>query len=202
MEDTAPRGLPRVPYLSDFEVNVRTYVRSGDVGAWFFSLDAARRLAVEAARLGFHLPYFHARMSIERDGARRYHSERRDGRGQPARLDVRYRATGPARPAAPGSLDAFLTDRLRLFAVDGRGRLTTTSIAHGPAGRPRQSSRSRRYRPRLALRWPVHPRLGLWRTGSMWSRGRGVSRPARPSPPTRLLMIPRRAACSPGPSAR
>jgi uncharacterized protein len=135
MEDTAPRGLPRVPYLSDFpEVNVRTYVRSGDVGGvWFFSLDAGRRLAVEAARLGFHLPYFHARMSIERDGEWvRYHSERRDGRGQPARLDVRYHATGPARPAAPGSLDAFLTDRLRLFAVDGRGRLTTTSIAHGP----------------------------------------------------------------------
>ena len=70
MEDTAPRGLPGLPYLSVFpEVNLRTYVRFGDVGGvWFFSLDAGRRLAVEGARLAFHLPYFHARMSIERDG--------------------------------------------------------------------------------------------------------------------------------------
>jgi uncharacterized protein YqjF (DUF2071 family) len=133
MEDTAPRGLPAVPYLSRFpEVNVRTYVRIGDVGGvWFFSLDAARRLAVEGARLAFHLPYFHARMSMERDGGWVcYRSERRDHRDRPARLEVRYRPAGAVQPAAPGSLDAFLTDRLRLFAVDGRGRLTMTSIAH------------------------------------------------------------------------
>ena len=135
MEDTAPRGLPGLPYLSAFpEVNLRTYVRIGDVGGvWFFSLDAGSRLAVEGARLGFHLPYFHARMSIEHDGAWiHYRSERRDGRGRPARLDVRYRPTGPVQPAAPGSLDAFLTDRLRLFAPDGHGRLTTTTIDHAP----------------------------------------------------------------------
>jgi len=133
MEDTAPRGLPGVTYLSVFpEVNLRTYVRIGDVGGvWFFSLDAGRRLAVEGARLGFHLPYFHARMAIEHDGDWiRYRSERRDRRGRPARLDVRYRPTGPVRPAEPASLDAFLTDRLRLFAVDGRGGLTTTTIDH------------------------------------------------------------------------
>jgi uncharacterized protein len=134
MEGTAPRGLPGLPYLSAFpEVNLRTYVRLGDVGGvWFFSLDAGRRVAVEGARLGFHLPYFHARMSIEPEGdGIRYRSERRDQRGRPARLDVRYRSSGPARVAAPGSLDGFLTDRSRLFAVDGRCRLTTTTIAHG-----------------------------------------------------------------------
>ena len=135
MEDVAPRGLPAVPYLSAFpEVNVRTYVRHGEVdGVWFFSLDAGRRLAVEGARRGFHLPYFHARMSLERDGQDvRYRSERLDRRGRPAMLDVRYRPTGPVAPAAPGSLDAWLTDRLRLFAADRRGRLSMTSIAHRP----------------------------------------------------------------------
>ena len=41
-------------------------------------------------------------------------------------------AIGPIQPAAPGSLDAFLTDRLRLFAPDPQGRLTTTKIDHAP----------------------------------------------------------------------
>jgi uncharacterized protein YqjF (DUF2071 family) len=124
-----------VPYLSAFpEVNVRTYVRHGGLdGVWFFSLDAGRRLAVEGARRGFHLPYFHARMSLERDGEDvRYRSERLDRRGRPAALDVRYRPTGPVAEAARGSLDAWLTDRLRLYAADRRGRLSMTSIVHRP----------------------------------------------------------------------
>lgn len=135
MEDVAPRGLPAESCLSAFlEVNVRTYVRRGELGGvWFFSLDASRRLAVEGARLGFHLPYFHARMSIERDGdSVIYRSARCDRRGRPGELDVRYRPTGPVQPAAAGSLDRWLTDRLRLFAVDGRGHVSTTSIAHVP----------------------------------------------------------------------
>ena len=45
-------------------------------------------------------------------------------------LDVSYRPTGPVSIALPGSVDAWLTDRLRLFAVDDQGRLTMTSIAH------------------------------------------------------------------------
>ena len=135
MEDVSPRGLPAVPYLSAFpEVNVRTYVRHGDRdGVWFFSLDAARRLAVEGARSGFHLPYFHARMSIERDGETVvYRSSRYDRRGRPGELDVRYRPTGPVRRAPPGSLDRWLTDRMRLFAADGGGRVSAASIWHAP----------------------------------------------------------------------
>ncbi|HET8785222.1 MAG TPA: DUF2071 domain-containing protein [Candidatus Limnocylindrales bacterium] len=135
MEDVAPRGLPAIPYLSAFpEVNVRTYVRRGEAsGVWFFSLDASRRVAVEGARLFFHLPYFHARMSMERsDDEVVYRSSRRDRRGRPAELDVRYRPTGPIQPAPAGSLDRWLTERLRLFAVDRRGRVSTTSIAHVP----------------------------------------------------------------------
>jgi uncharacterized protein len=135
MEDVAPRGLPAVPYLSAFpEVNVRTYVRHGDRdGVWFFSLDAGRRLAVEGARLGFHLPYFHARMSIERDGDTVvYRSSRHDRRGRAGELDVRYRPTGPVQAAPPGSLDRWLTDRLRLFAADAEGRVSSASIGHAP----------------------------------------------------------------------
>ena len=135
MEDVSPRALPALPSLSAFpEVNVRTYVRHGDRdGVWFFSLDAGRRLAVEGARLGFHLPYFHAHMSIERDGATvTYRSSRHDRRGRPGQLDVRYRPTGPVQLAPAGSLDRWLTDRLRLFAADDAGRVSSTSIFHEP----------------------------------------------------------------------
>src|SRR5688500_15722341 len=62
-----PRFLPPIPTMAHFlELNVRTYVtRDGKPGVWFFSLDAASRLAVEGARLAFHLPYFNAQMSLK-----------------------------------------------------------------------------------------------------------------------------------------
>ena len=135
MEDVAPRGLPAIPGVSAFpEVNVRTYVRHAGVdGVLFLSLDAGDRVAVEGARRGFHLPYFHASMSIERDGERvHFRSERRDRRGRPASIDVRYGPIGPAAPADAGSLEDWLTARYRLFAVDGHGRLTRTEIRHAP----------------------------------------------------------------------
>lgn len=135
MEDVAPRGLPAVPYLGAFpEVNVRTYVRDRELdGVWFFSLDAGRRLAVEGARLGFHLPYFHARMAMTRDGDEVvFRSTRRDRRGRPADLHVSYRPTGPVHPAPVGSLDRWLTERLRLFAADPGGHVSAASIAHAP----------------------------------------------------------------------
>src|ERR671933_2800671 len=71
MERTRPRFLPTVPWLSSFpELNVRTYVTAeGKPGIWFFSLDAGSRLAVEAARRLYRLPYFRARMGIERRDA-------------------------------------------------------------------------------------------------------------------------------------
>ncbi len=55
-------------WLSDFhETNVRTYVvgPGGSPGVWFFSLEAARLIAVLIARLTFHLPYYYAKMSID-----------------------------------------------------------------------------------------------------------------------------------------
>src|SRR6478609_9720678 len=49
------RGTPAAPGLSAFlELNVRTYVKAGGKpGVWFFSLDAANRLAVAVARAWF-----------------------------------------------------------------------------------------------------------------------------------------------------
>lgn len=135
MEDVAPRFLPAIPGPGAFpELNVRTYVRRwGRGGVWFLSLDARSRLAVEGARVAFHLPYYTARMSSETNaGWVEYRSERTDSRGAPAEFRARYRPTGTVRTAPPGSLDAFLTDRMRLYAQDPHGGLHSTAIRHAP----------------------------------------------------------------------
>lgn len=135
MEDVGPRFLPAPPIAGAFpELNVRTYVRHGDRdGVWFLSLDAASRVAVEGARAAFNLPYFEADMRVGRvREVIDYRSIRVDRRGPPARLETRYRATGPVELASPGSLEAWLTDRRRLYALDPHGRIMRTEIRHRP----------------------------------------------------------------------
>ncbi len=135
MEDVAPRGLPAPPLCGAFpEVNLRTYVRHrGRGGVWFLSLDGASRVTVEGARTFFHLPYYRAEMTAESDGDTiDYRSRRTDRRGAPAELALRYRPTGPVEPAVAGSLEAWLTDRMRVFAVGLDGRLWRTEVRHAP----------------------------------------------------------------------
>lgn len=136
MTGVRPRCLPALPRLSSFcELNVRTYVtRGGRPGVWFFSLDAADRIAVRAARAGFHLPYFDARMRLDvgEGGWIHYHSER-SHRGAPAAsFAARYRPDGEPFRAAPGSLEEFLTARHCLYTVDRRGRVLRGDIFHEP----------------------------------------------------------------------
>jgi uncharacterized protein YqjF (DUF2071 family) len=125
-------GTPPLPGLSWFpELNVRTYVEvDGKPGIYFFSLDAGRRAAVEAARRSFRLPYFHARMSVERVGADvRYASERIDPAGPPASFRARY---GPAGPRTDDPLGRWLAERYCLYVVDERGRVLRGEIHHPP----------------------------------------------------------------------
>ncbi len=136
MSGIRPRGFPAVPWLSAFpEMNVRTYVvdERGRPGVWFYSLDAARWLAVQFARLVFHLPYFHASMRVRQDresGWIDYHSRRHDGT---AEATFRYRGGGEAREAEPGSLEFFLVERYLLLARDpGRDLLHGGYVAHPP----------------------------------------------------------------------
>jgi uncharacterized protein YqjF (DUF2071 family) len=135
VQATRVRGTLPPPGLSRFpELNVRTYVTlGGRPGIWFFSLDAASMLAVAAARGLYRLPYLRARMQIARDEPWiEYRSERRDPRGAPARFDARYRATGGVRHAEPGSLEAWLVERYRLYTVDERGAVFAGDIHHRP----------------------------------------------------------------------
>ena len=125
-------GLPVAPAFH--ELNLRTYVhrRGRDPGVWFFSLDAASRLAVGGARLGYHLPYFHARISLGlSDGPSIEYRSRRLTGGPAAEFSGRYGPTGPAAPAAAGSLEFFLAERYLLYAWNGR-RLSTARVHHAP----------------------------------------------------------------------
>ena len=67
-------GIPHFP-----ETNLRTYVvgPDGSPRVWFFSLEAARLAAVLGARVGYHLPYFWAKMRVTvKDGVIHYRSRR------------------------------------------------------------------------------------------------------------------------------
>ena len=129
------RGLPSIPALSSFpELNLRTYVTiDGKPGVYFFSLDAANRLAVAGARALFHLNYFEALMSITR-GAEgfTYLSRRTDRRGNPADFSARYRSNGKGFRAAPGTLEYFLVERYCLYAVSRAQRVYRLNIHHKP----------------------------------------------------------------------
>ena len=129
------RGFPPLPGLAGFpELNVRTYVTVGDKpGVYFFSLDAANLWAVVGARVAFHLPYFHARMTIQRDGEWVNYQTRRIRNGAiPAEFTARYRPTGDGALAQPGTLTHWLTERYCLYAVNSRGTIFRAEIHHAP----------------------------------------------------------------------
>lgn len=129
-----PPGVPAFPWLSSFpELNVRTYVTyQGKPGVYFFSLDAGNLSAVWGARVFYRLPYWHADMKITGSGLKEiaYRSKRIHG-PKPAEFVARYGPLGAIRPAVPGSLASFLTDRYCLYAWN-REKLYRTQIHHLP----------------------------------------------------------------------
>jgi uncharacterized protein YqjF (DUF2071 family) len=132
LTDLHPRYLPALPGLSEFpEMNLRTYVRVGDKpGVYFFSLDAASRLAVLGARASYRLPYHYAEMRIaSRDGWIHYRSRRT---GEDAEFVGRYRPTGPVFQASPGTLEHFLIERYALYVVLRSGTILRGDIHHHP----------------------------------------------------------------------
>lgn len=111
MTGVRPVALPPVPTARDFpELNVRTYVRLGSrAGVWFFSLDAASRLAVIGARMLTGLPYFHARMDQRRAGD-----------------DIRYESVRDAR--CPATRRRTCSSR----APSTSGRASPSGPSHAP----------------------------------------------------------------------
>ena len=68
MFDVRPWWLSKFMTFDFLETNVRTYVHyKGMPGVYFFSLDAASWLAVQAARIGWSLPYSYAEMKLQKN---------------------------------------------------------------------------------------------------------------------------------------
>lgn len=131
MTGVRPRFVPPIPGISAFpELNVRTYVSfDGKPGVFFFSLDAASRLAVWAARSTYHLPYYFAKMEARTDGNWiSYSSSRKNAK---ANLRAQYRAIRPAEVRTPGTLEHWLTERYCLYTVRGRS-VFRAEIHHEP----------------------------------------------------------------------
>jgi uncharacterized protein YqjF (DUF2071 family) len=129
------RWTPALPGLSAFpELNVRTYVTAQNKpGVWFFSLDAANALAVAAARLTFHLPYFRARMECRDVGGWiEYRSRRSHPAAREAEFAGRYRGAGEFFEPTSGTLVHFLTERYCLYSAAAKGRIYRGEIHHPP----------------------------------------------------------------------
>jgi hypothetical protein len=95
---------------------------------WFFSLDAASRLAVVAARATFPLPSFYASMNADVTKGVRYRSARVG-----ARAEVRgeYAPSGEVFRSTKGSLDEWLTERYGLYSANRRGAVVRSIITRG-----------------------------------------------------------------------
>jgi hypothetical protein len=135
MTNVRPRCGPGLPGTSAFaELNVRTYVtHRGHAGVWFFSLDAASRLAVRLARRAWHLSYFDAGINVKRSGDEIAYSSVRTHRGAaPARLEARYRPRGIPAAAGQGTLEYFLTNRYALYCANRRGGIYRGEVDHAP----------------------------------------------------------------------
>lgn len=129
------RGMPDVPpFMRLLEINVRTYVTvGGKPGVYFFSLDADNPITVEVARRWYSLPYLNARFDCDfSTPVVRYHVERTDPRAAPGVFHASYRPSSALRPAAPGSLEDWLTARYALYTSTRRGRLMRGDITHAP----------------------------------------------------------------------
>lgn len=113
------------------QVNFRTYARyEGDLGVYFFSLDAGRRVAAEAGRRVWGLPFHPARSRVDHHGETvTLRSRRLDGS---ARFDARYEPRGEPSPADPDSLTASLIERHRFFVPQEGGDVAVGEIERDP----------------------------------------------------------------------
>jgi uncharacterized protein len=127
------RGTLPLPIVSCFpEINVRTYVTAeGKPGIWFFSLDTSSLIAVEAARRAYKLPYFHARIALDRDEDRIHYSSARRNAIRPFVFGATCEPVGMAFEPESGTLEHFLTERYCLYAADESG-LYRAEIHHPP----------------------------------------------------------------------
>jgi hypothetical protein len=129
-----PKGLPERLGVRLPELNVRTYVtRDGVPSVYFFSLDAQGVSSVLGARLFHHLPYYYARISLDRtDGRVRFRSRRRHPGARPAHYEGTYWPTDGPFPAPEDPFGEFLVERYRFYTEAQDGSMRYTDVEHDP----------------------------------------------------------------------
>jgi uncharacterized protein YqjF (DUF2071 family) len=130
MQGVRPRWSPGRLAFNFLETNVRTYVcHRGRPGVYFFSLEAASRIAVWAARKFWGLPYYHAQMSFTQiEDEILYQSRRTSGE---VLHNVRYRLGELLGPLPAESLEYYFLERYLLFADRG-DELYVGQVHHAP----------------------------------------------------------------------
>lgn len=129
---TRLRLLPPIPGSGTYlELNVRTYVKyKGELGVFFFSLDADSILAVKAASTGDFLPYRYARMAMAKHGEIwRFKSRLIHKNSNPEILDLSFKVA--SRPIPKTSLEDWLVERYCLWTKP-KNKLIRVDIEHSP----------------------------------------------------------------------
>ena len=111
MTNVAPRGIPSLPWVSEFpELNVRTCVSMANRPGVYFSAWMPAAPSRHAARILLNLPYYPASMTVTRDGdAIHYYSRREEERS--AEFSATYEPAGDPFEPSRGSLSTFLTEQ-------------------------------------------------------------------------------------------
>jgi len=130
MRGVRPRWAPSSVGFDFLETNVRTYVtHAGRPGVYFFSLDAASRIAVWVARQLWGLPYFHSKMSLMRKANTIEYRSQRSTSGLSHHVTCRLGERLEA--SRPESLEFFFLERYLLF-LERRGKIYTGQVHHAP----------------------------------------------------------------------
>jgi uncharacterized protein len=133
MTDIRLRGFPPLPGTDKFpELNVRTYVTlDSKSGVYFFSLDAANRLAVWVAKTFYHLPYMYADIKMKHNAPIIVFESNRRSRDD-VKLTCSYRPISEPFHAAKGSFEEWMAERYCFYTLNNRGVPLRCDILHHP----------------------------------------------------------------------
>lgn len=128
-----PRWFPFLPGLGNLaEVNLRTYVQVRDEpGIWFLSVHADNPVTIRLARWFTPMPYQRAKLTYPPLAERPPH---RGSLATPTGegFTVAFEFAGNPRSSTPGSLDAWLLERYRLYLRQGNGQVAHGDVVHSP----------------------------------------------------------------------
>ena len=129
MEGVRPWWVPKWGAFTFLETNIRLYVHhKGEAGVYFLSLDAASWLAVQAARIGWGLPYYYASMKVQRSQNEFNYSIHRN---PSTTMNVQYTIHEALLESKPDSVEFFFLERYLLF-VEHNGHILRGQVYHTP----------------------------------------------------------------------